>query len=104
MYMMEASVVLSPGRYLTDEEITDLIEAAIDDLDTTTVDPSVGTVRDGHDVRVAASVTVDGSDPFAALVRASEAMLAAPQAAGVAVEDTISARDLRSEVRLLQSA
>jgi hypothetical protein len=37
MYMMEASVVLSPGRYLTDEEITDLIEAAIDDLDTTTV-------------------------------------------------------------------
>jgi hypothetical protein len=43
---------------------------------------SVGTVRDGDDVRMAVSVTVDGSDPFAALVRASEAMLAALQAVG----------------------
>jgi hypothetical protein len=104
MYTVEASAVLSPGRYLTDDEITDLIEAAIDDLDTTTVDPSVGTVREGDDVRVTVSVTVDSSDPFAALARASEAMLAALQAAGVAVEGTISAGDLRSEVRLLQSA
>ena len=100
--------MLSPRRYLTDDEITDLIEAALDDLDTTTVDPSVGTVRDGDDVRVTVSVTVDGSDPFAALARASEAMLAALQAAlqaaGVAVEGTISAGDLRSAVRLLQSA
>lgn len=96
--------MLSPGRYLTDDEITDLIEATIDDLDTTTADPSVGTVRDGDDVRLTVSVTVDGSDPFAALARASEAMLAALQAAGVAVEGTIFADDLRSEVRLLQSA
>jgi hypothetical protein len=104
MYTVEASAVLSPGRYLTDDEITDLIEAAIDDLDTTTVDPSVGTVRDGDDVCMTVLVTVEGSDPFAALVTASEAMLAALHAAGVAVEGTISAGDLRSEVRLLQSA
>ena len=58
----------------------------------------------GDDVRMTVSVTVDGSDPFAVLARASEAMLAALHAAGVAVEGTISADDPRSEVRLLQSA
>ena len=104
MYTVEASAVLSPGRRLTDEEITDLIEAVIDDLDTATADPSVGTVRDGDDVRVTVSVTVDSSEPFAALARASEAMLAAFHAAGVVVESTIATGDLRSEVRLLQSA
>jgi hypothetical protein len=102
MYVVEASAVLSPGRHLTDDEITDLIEAVIDDLDTTTVDPSVSTVRDGDDVRVTVSVTVDGGDPFAALAGASEAMLAAFHAAGVAVEGAIAAGDLRSEVRPLQ--
>jgi hypothetical protein len=80
MYAVEASAVLSPGRYLTDDEITDLIEATIDDLDAATTDPSVGTVREGDDVRMTVSVTVEGSDPFAALARASEAMLAALQA------------------------
>jgi len=104
MYTVEASAVLSPGRRLTDEEITDLIEAVIDDLDTATADPSVSTVRDGDDVRVTVSVTVDSSEPFAALARASEAMLAAFHAAGVVVESTIATGDLRSEVRLLQSA
>lgn len=42
--------------------------------------PSVGTVREGDDVRMTVSVTVEGSEPFAALARASEAMLAALQA------------------------
>jgi hypothetical protein len=104
MYTVVASAVLSPGRNLTDDEITDLIEAVIDDLDTTTVDPSVSTVRDGDDVRVTVSVNVDGGDPFAALASASEAMLAAFHAAGVAVEGSIAAGDLHSEVRLLQPA
>ena len=96
--------MLSPGRYLTDDEISDLIEAAIDDLDTTAADPSVGTVRDGDDVHMTVSVAVEGSDPFAALARVSEAILAALYAAGVTVEGAISARDLRSEVRLPHSA
>lgn len=102
MYTVEASAVLSPGRRLTDDEITDLVEAVIDDLDTTTVDPSVSTIRDGDDVRVAVSVAVDGGDQFAALARASEAMLGAFHAAGVAVDGTLAAGGLRSEVRPLQ--
>jgi hypothetical protein len=68
---------------------------------TTTVDPSVSTVRDGDDVRITVSVTVDGHDPFAALARGAEAMLAAFHAAGVAVEGIV-AGGLRSEVRPLQ--
>jgi hypothetical protein len=101
MYTVEASAVLSPGRHLTDDEITDLIEAVIDDLDTTTTDPSVSTVRDGDDVRITVSVTVDDGDPFTALATASEAMLVAFHAAGVAVEGTLGAEGLRSEVRPL---
>jgi hypothetical protein len=74
--------VLSPGRRLTDDEITDLVEAVVDDLDTTTVDPSVSTVRDGNDLRVVVSVSVGGGDQFAALARASEAMLSPASSPG----------------------
>jgi hypothetical protein len=101
MYTVEVSVVLRSGHRLTDDEITDLVEIIIDDLDTATADPSVSTVRDGTDVRATLSVTVDSQDPFAALARGSEAMLAAFQAAGVAPEGTIAAGDLHSEVRPL---
>jgi hypothetical protein len=103
MYTVEASAVLSPGRYLAEEEITDLIEAVIDDLDTTTTDPSVSTVRDGADVRIAVSVTVDSGDQFTALATAAEAMVGAFCAAGVAAEGITAARDLHSEVRSLQA-
>jgi hypothetical protein len=103
MYTVEASVVLSPGRYLAEEEITDLIEAVIDELDTTTIGPSVSTVRDDADVRVTVSVTVDSRDQFAALATASEAMLGAFHAAGLAAEGIIAARELHSEVRPLQA-
>jgi len=41
MYTVEVSVPLRPGRCLTDDEITDLVEAIIDDLDTTSTDHSV---------------------------------------------------------------
>ena len=102
MYTVEASAVLSPGRPLTDDEITDLIEAVIDDLDATTADPSVGTIREGDDVQVTVAVTVDGADPFAALATASAAMLAAFHAAGVAVGGVLEAGGLRSVVRPLQ--
>ena len=103
MYTVEASAVLSPGRYLAEEEITDLIEAVIDDLDTRTTDPSVSTVRDGADVRIAVSVTVDSGDQFAALATAAEAMVGAFRAAGAAAEGITAARDLHSEVRSLQA-
>jgi hypothetical protein len=103
MYTVEASAVLSPGRYLTEAEITDLVEAVIDELDTTTVDPAVSTVRDDADVRVTVSVNVEGHDEFAALAKASEAMLRAFHAAGVAVEGVAAARDLHSEVKPLQA-
>lgn len=96
--------MLSPGRYLADDEITDLIEAVVDDLDATTADPSVGTVREGDDVQVTVAVTVDGPDPFAALATASAAMLAAFHAAGVAVGGILEAGGLRSVVRPLQPA
>jgi hypothetical protein len=101
MYTVEVSVALKPHCRLSDDEITDLVQVIIDDLDTTTTDPSVSTVRDGNDVRATLSVTVDSHDPFAALARGSEAMLAAFQAAGVAAEGTIAAGDLHSEVRPL---
>jgi hypothetical protein len=103
MYTVEASAVLSAGRYLAEDEVTDLVEALIDELDTTTIDPSVSTVRDDVDVRVTVSVTVEGRDQFAALATASEAMLGAFHAAGVAVEGIAAARDLHSEVRPLQA-
>jgi hypothetical protein len=98
MFTVEASAVLSPGRLLLDDEITDMIEAVIDDLDTTTADPSVSTARDGEDVRVTVSVTVDGSDPFTALATASEAMVEAFHTAGVVVDGSMAAGGLRSEV------
>jgi hypothetical protein len=101
MYTVEVSVVLRSGHRLTDDEITDLVEAIIDDLDTVASDPSVSTVRDGDNVRATLSVTIDSHDPFAALARGSEAMLAAFQAAGVAPEGAIAAGDLHSEVRPL---
>jgi hypothetical protein len=103
MFTVEASAVLSPGRRLTEDEITDLVEAIIDDLDTTTVDPSVGTVRDGCDVRVTVSVSIEASDQFAALARASEAMVGAFHAAGLVVDGSLAAEGLRSEVRRLQA-
>jgi len=62
----------------------------------------VSTVRDGNDVRVAVSVTVDGGDQFAALARASEAMLGAFHAAGMVIEGTLAAGDPCSKVRPLQ--
>ena len=101
MYTVEASAVLSPGRLLTDDEITDLVEAVIDDLDTTTTDPSVGTARDGNDVKVTVAVSVNADDQFAALARASEAMLGAFHAAGLVVHGSLAAGGLRSEVKPL---
>ncbi len=103
MFTVEVSALLNPGRYLTEDEITDLIGAVIDDLDATTVDPSMSTARDGANVRVEVSVTVNGRDQFTALAAAAEAMLRAFHAAGVAV-DGITAADLHSEVRPLQVA
>lgn len=101
MYTVEVSVVLRPGHRLTDDEITDLVEAIVDDLDTTTTDPSVSTVRDGSDVRAILWLTVESYDPIAALAKGSEAMLTAFQAAGVAPQGTIATSDLHSEVRPL---
>lgn len=106
MYKVEASAILSPGRLLSEDEVTDLIDVVIDalDMDANILDPSVSTAIDGDGVRITVSVNVDSQDQFTALATAANAMESAFTSAGVAkIEGMPGASDLRSEVRLLQA-
>jgi hypothetical protein len=106
VYKVEASAILSPGRLLSEDEVTDLIDVVIDalDMDANILDPSVSTAIDGDGVRITVSVNVDSQDQFTALATAANAMESAFTSAGVAkIEGMPGASDLRSEVRLLQA-
>ena len=104
MFLVEVEVTLGVGRRLADEEITDLIEAIVDDLDRMPLDPSVGTCRAGDDVNVTVGVTVEQDEEFEALTIGVAAVRAAFHAAGIGTEGLVVPHHLRSRVVPLQPA
>ncbi len=103
VFVVEIAATLGAVRRLTDDDITDIIEAVIDDLDRLPVEPSVGTVRNGEDVDVTVTVTVDQVQELDALAYAISAVKAAFRAAGIGTAGLVPLRDLRSRVLPLQS-
>jgi hypothetical protein len=89
MLTIDAKALLSPPRPFTDDELTDLIAAVVDDLDARVVDPSVSTTRSDSGVVVEVSMTIDTNDPWTAQAVALAAMrdafdAAVPAVAGIA--------------------
>ncbi len=103
VFVVEIAATLGAVRRLTDDDITDIIEAVIDDLDRLPVEPSVGTVGNGEDVDVTVTVTVDQVQELDALAYAISAVKAAFRAAGIGTAGLVPLRDLRSRVLPLQS-
>jgi hypothetical protein len=85
MLTIDAKALLAPLRPFTDDELTDLIAAVIDDLDTRVIDPSVNTCRSDSGVRVEISMTIDTDDPWVTQATAAAAMRDAFAAAVPAV-------------------
>jgi hypothetical protein len=71
---IDARALLVPPRPFTDDELTDVIAAVIDDLDARVLDPSVSTSRSDSGVRVEISMTIDTDDPWVAQAQALAAM------------------------------
>ena len=104
MFSLEVVALLRAGRPLGDDEVTDLIEAVVDELDRAGGDPSVGTSRVGPDVEMTVTVAVDGDDQWDALGRGVDAVRSAFRAAGIGGAGVVAPVDLRSHVRPLVSA
>ena len=85
MLTIDVTALLDPPRPLTDDELTDLIEAVIDDLDTRVIDPSVSTYRSDSEVRLRVSVTIDTDVPAVAIATTANAIRDAFDAAVPAV-------------------
>ncbi len=85
MLTIDARALLAPPRPFTDDELTDLIAAVIDDLDTRVIDPSVSTCRSDSGIQVEVSMTVDTDNPWVAQATAAAAMRDAFDAAVPAV-------------------
>lgn len=85
MLTIDAKALLDPPRPFTDDELTDLIAAVIDDLDARVIDPSVSTSRSDSGVLVEVSMTIDTDDPWKAQAAALAAMREAFDAAVPAV-------------------
>ncbi len=85
MLTIDASALLVPPRPFTDDELTDVIAAVIDDLDARVIDPSVSTFRSDSGVRVEVSMTIDTDNPWVAQAEALAAMRDAFDAAVPAV-------------------
>jgi hypothetical protein len=91
MLTIDASALLVPPRPFTDDELTDVIAAVIDDLDARVIDPSLSTSRSDSGVRVEVSMTIDTDNPWVAQAEALAAMRdafdsAVPAVAGVTHE------------------
>ncbi|MGH3212732.1 MAG: hypothetical protein ACRDNO_33710 [Trebonia sp.] len=87
MLTVDATATLVPSRPLTDEELTDLVAAVVDYLDTRVIDPSVSTIREESAVRVEVTVIIDTDDPWQAQALAVSAMRDAFQTATPAVAE-----------------
>jgi hypothetical protein len=74
MLTIDAKALLAPPRPFTDDELTELIAAVIDDLDARVIDPSVSTVRSDTGVYVEVSMTIDTDNPWVASATAAAAM------------------------------
>jgi hypothetical protein len=74
MLTIDAKALLAPPRPFTHDELTDLIAAVIDDLDTRVIDPSVSTCRLDSGVRVEISLAVDTDNSWVAQATAAAAM------------------------------
>ena len=88
MLTIDARALLDPPRPFTDDELTELIAAVIDDLDARVLDPSVSTYRSDAGVQVEVSMTIDTDDPWEAQTVAVAAMrdafdAAVPTVAGI---------------------
>lgn len=88
MLTINARALLDPPRPFTDDELTELIAAVIDDLDASVLDPSVSTYRSDAGVQVEVSMTIDTDDPWEAQAVAVAAMrdafdAAVPTVAGI---------------------
>ena len=104
MFSLEVVARLSAGRRLSADEVTDLVEAVVDELDLVGGDPSVGTARVGADIEMTVTVAVDGGDEWDALGRGVDAVRSAFRAAGIGGTGAVAPVDLRSHVRPLVSA
>ena len=87
MLTIDASAMLDLPRSFSDEELTDLIAAVIDDLDERVLEPSVSTHRTDAGVAIEISMTIDTDSPWVAQARALDAMREAFDAAVPAVAD-----------------
>jgi len=85
MLTIDARALLDPPRPFTDDELTELIAAVIDDLDARVLDPSVSTYRSDAGVQVEVSMTIDTDNPWEAQAAALTAMRDAFDAAVPAV-------------------
>jgi hypothetical protein len=74
MLTIDAKAVLVPPRTFTDEELTDVMAAVIDDLDTRVIDPSVSLITEGEQLRVEVSMTIDTANAMTAVSVAAAAM------------------------------
>jgi len=87
MLTIDARAQLDLPRTFTGDELTDLVAAVIDNLDTRVLDPSVSTYRSDSGVRVEISMTIDTDDPWMAQAAALAAMRDAFDAAVPAIAD-----------------
>jgi hypothetical protein len=85
MLAIDARALLDPPRPFTDEELTELIAAVVDDLDARVIDPSVSTYRSDSGVGVEVSMTIDTDDPWVAQEIAATALREAFDAAVPAI-------------------
>jgi hypothetical protein len=86
MLTIDARARLDLPRTFTDDELTDLIAAVIDDLDIRVIDPSVSTYRsDSGEVVIEVSMTIDTDNPWVAQGGALKAMREAFDAAVPAI-------------------
>jgi len=104
MFLVEVVATLGCDRRLTDDEITNMIEVAVDDLDGHSLEPSVGTARVGDDVEFTVVVTMPDPMGWEALTQGIAAVRRAFRAVDAGPVGLDSPRDVRSHVTPLQPA
>ena len=98
VFLVEIEATLRSGRRLTDDEVTNVIEAVVDHLDRVTVDPSVGTRRQGEDIAISLGLTIAEDQELDALAVAAAVTKSAFAVAGASTAGVAEPRDLRSRV------
>lgn len=102
MFLVSMDVELLADPPATREDITDLIEAVIDDLDATVLDPSISTVGVGAVFHMIIEARIPIADETEAFEAAKSAMWAALHVGGVNRRDHMSSG--AETTRVLQDA